>query len=139
MTFKVKTSDKPMPDLPTGNERILVVDDDEMLAILLSEILKALGYEVVPMTRSLDALELFRSQPDRFDLVLTDLTMPGITGIDLAVELQGIRSDVPIILCTGFTSTEIREKAIAAGIRQVVTKPYLLLELAETVRRVLDF
>ena len=105
--------DKPKAGLSTGNERILLVDDEEMLVAVITDMLKTLGYEVVSANGSLDALQLFQSQCDRFHLVITDLTMPEMTGMELAAELLRIRGDVPIILSTGFTSSEIREKAMA--------------------------
>jgi len=135
---EVERADKPVMQLPTGSERILLVDDEELVVLVACEMLEALGYEVVPVNRSLKALELFRTQPERFDLVITDLTMPGITGMELADELLSIRDDIPVILSTGFTSTELRLDAGAGSIRDVMTKPYSLQELAGTVRRVLD-
>ncbi len=121
-----------------GNERILIVDDEEVVASVVHEMLQTLGYKVVSMNRSLEALRLFQSQPEQFDLILTDLTMPGITGTELAAKLLSIRSDIPIILCTGFAGTNIRKQAMAMGIREVMVKPFIFQELAETVRRVLD-
>ena len=118
--------DKPKAGLSTGNERILLVDDEEMLVAVITDMLKTLGYEVVSANGSLDALQLFQAQCDRFHLVITDLTMPEMTGMELAAELLRIRGDVPIILSTGFTSSEIREKAMCMGIREVMMKPYVL-------------
>ena len=109
-----------------------------MLVAVITDMLKMLGYEVASANRSLDALQLFQSQCDRFHLVITDFTMPEMTGMELAAELLRIRGDIPIILSTGFTSSEIREKAMTMGIRDVMMKPFILQELAETVRSILD-
>ncbi len=87
---------------------------------------------------TLEALQLFKSQPDRFDLVITDLTMPGLTGDNLAQKLMEIRSDLPVILCTGFSARMNEKKALALGIRAFVTKPVLKRQIAETIRKVLD-
>jgi PAS domain S-box-containing protein len=138
MESAVAPADKLKSQLPTGNERILLVDDEEMLVDVITDMLTILGYEVVSANRSLDALQLFRSQCERFHLVITDLTMPEMTGMELAAELLRIRGDIPIILSTGFTCSEIREKAMTMGIRQIMKKPFILQELAKTVRQVLD-
>jgi PAS domain S-box-containing protein len=138
METTLTSVDKPKAELPTGTGRILLVDDEKMLIDVITEMLKILGYEVVSANRSLDALQLFQSQCDRFDLVITDFTMPEMTGMELAAELLRIRCDIPIILSTGFTSAEIRETAKTMGIGEVMMKPFILQELAETVRRILD-
>ncbi len=123
--------------LLTGNERILFIDDEKALVDLGKEILGSLGYKVVTRTSSIKALEIFRVQPDTFDLVVTDLTMPGMTGIELARELLNIRSDIPIILCTGLRvpidETELKE----AGIHEIVMKPYPVSSFSRTIRKVL--
>ncbi|HBF42206.1 MAG TPA: hypothetical protein DDW42_00995 [Desulfobacteraceae bacterium] len=126
---------KPMP---VGSERILFVDDEETLAYLGKEMLERLGYEVKCRTSSIEALELFRSQPDRFDLVITDMTMPNMTGERLAVEIMKIRPHTPIILCSGFSEYITEEKAEKIGIRAFVMKPFVMRDLADTVREVLD-
>jgi PAS domain S-box-containing protein len=123
---------------PSGTESILFVDDEPALANAGKHMLESLGYEVVTRTSSMEALELFASQPDRFDLVITDMTMPGLTGDQLAQKLMEIRSDIPVILCTGFSARMNEEKALALGIRSFVTKPVLERQIAETIRMVLD-
>ncbi len=138
METALTSVDKPQAGLPTGTERILLVDDEEMLINVVTEMLKILGYEVVSANRSLEALQLFQSQYDRFHLVITDFTMPKMTGMELAAEMLRIRGDIPIILSTGFTSTDILEKAKTMGIGEVLMKPFILQELADTVRRILD-
>lgn len=102
-----------------GTERILFVDDEKVLAELGQELLEALGYHVTARTSSLEALASFRAQPDTFDLVITDMTMPGLTGRDLVRKLLAIRPDIPIIMCSGFTefinSNEARRPASASS------------------------
>jgi PAS domain S-box-containing protein len=124
--------------LPTGDERILLVDDEAPIVKMSSQILQKLGYMVVPSTSGLKALELFRSTPEDFDLVITDMTMPGITGDKLAAELMSVRRDIPVILCTGY-SNQISEKTAAdIGIKAFAYKPVSKNDLANTVRKVLD-
>ena len=124
--------------LPTGNERILFIDDEEALADIAREMLEELGYEVTTMTSSLKALEHFKIKPEGFDLVITDMSMPTMTGAQLSSELMKIRPDIPIILCTGFSHIISEEKAWEIGIKAFVMKPLEMNLLAETVRKVLD-
>ncbi len=128
---------EPVPGL--GNERIMVVDDEKLVVAVASEMLHALGYQVVPVQRSVDALEIFRSQPDSFHLVLTDQTMPRMTGMELAAELHKIRADIPIILCSGYSDENVSKKAWELGIRKILSKPFVMQELASSVREILDF
>ncbi|MEN6319479.1 MAG: PAS domain S-box protein [Syntrophaceae bacterium] len=121
-----------------GTEHILFVDDEENLVQLGTELLTSLGYEVTGRTSSLEALELFCIKPDRFDLVITDMTMPNMTGVDLAREMILIRPDVPIILCTGFSEMISKEKATSIGIRRFIMKPLLIKSLAMTIREAID-
>jgi CheY-like chemotaxis protein len=100
--------------------------------------LERLGYKVVTKTNSLEALELFRANPNEFDLVITDMTMPKMTGDELAGELLQIKPDIPIILCTGFSAMIDEDKARAMGIRAFIFKPILKRDIAETIRKVLD-
>ena len=111
------SEDRVVPAATGGNERILIVDDEDILVELNKQRLSKLGYEVVATTSSIDALDIFRKGPDTFDLVITDQTMPNLTGIDLASELLKIRATIPIILCTGHSETVSSEKAKEAGIR----------------------
>ena len=124
--------------LPGGKERILLVDDEDLLVTVVREMLTRLGYDVVGRTSSVEALELFRRQPDGFDLVITDQTMPHMTGADFAEALLRIRPDLPIILCTGFSEVITEEEAKAIGIREFVMKPMAAGEIAQIIRRVLD-
>jgi|GEM_PF-3775910 PAS domain S-box-containing protein len=132
------TETPPLNEIPRGQERILLVDDEESLALLGQQMLKRLGYEVVAMTSSLEALETFRAQPHSFHLVITDQTMPQMTGIKMAEEMLRIRPELPIILCTGFIETVLREEALARGLRDLITKPLKKAELARIIRKVLD-
>jgi len=133
-----KISKKEQEKLPTGSERILFIDDEEALAEVGKGILEYLGYEVTVRTSSLEALELFKAKPEHFDMVITDMTMPNMTGAELSQELMKIRPNIPIILCTGFSHIISEEKAREIGIRAFVMKPLITKDLAETVRRVLD-
>ena len=116
---------------------ILFVDDEKSLVRLYEEWLEHSGFETVGMTNALDALELFREQPDRFDLVITDLTMPGISGVELAEELQHLVPRVPIVLCTGFSETVIPEEMAEVGICKVLTKPVSFDRLMYTIQDIL--
>ena len=100
--------------------------------------LGSLGYHVTARTSSIEALEAFRNNPDTFDLVITDMTMPNMTGDDLAKELQQIRPDIPIIICTGFSEKLGERKAQEIGINAFVMKPIVMHEIAVTIRKVLD-
>jgi len=135
---EAKQEEKVDEPIPRGNERILFVDDEAALVQLATSILSPLGYEVVGRTSSLDALELFRARPDRFDLVITDMTMPNMTGSELALQLMLIRPDIPVILCTGFSEAITQEKARALGVKEFIMKPIVQQQIAEAIRRVLD-
>ena len=124
--------------VPTGTERILFVDDEEQIVQMVQQILESLGYHVTPRTSSVEAFEAFRAKPDEFDLVITDMTMPNMTGAELAPKLLKIRSDIPIILCTGFSELMDENKANAIGIREYVMKPVIRDKMARTIRKVLD-
>lgn len=124
--------------LPKGIEQILFVDDEKILVDIGKESLEGLGYKVEARTSSYDALEVFRIQPDKFDIIITDMTMPKMTGEKLAAEIQKIRSDIPIVLCTGYSSSINRENALSTGISDMLMKPITLNDMANTVRRVLD-
>ena len=120
-----------------GAGRILFVDDEEALAHWGQAMLDELGYEVVSVTRSLEALEVFRRHPECFDLVITDQTMPDMTGEQLAIEIRQIRPEIPIVICTGFSYVINAEKARAIGINAFCMKPLRVRELAATIQQVL--
>ncbi|MFC1838722.1 PAS domain S-box protein [Thermodesulfobacteriota bacterium] len=123
---------------PFGNERILFVDDEKAAVDAMQEILERLGYKVTPRTSSVEALEAFRNNPDAFDIVITDMTMPNMTGKELASELKMLRPDIPIILCTGY-SVQIDEKeAKKIGIDAFIMKPIIMNEMAKIIRELLD-
>jgi PAS domain S-box-containing protein len=124
--------------LPKGTEHILFVDDEFSIAKMGSRIIKRLGYLVTTRTSSIEALELFRVKPDVFDLVITDMTMPNLTGDKFAVELMKIRPDIPVILCTGYSKKISDETALEIGIKAFAYKPIVKADLAKTVRKVLD-
>jgi PAS domain S-box-containing protein len=126
--------------LPRGRERVLLVDDEPDLAFIMKQMLVSLGYDVDYRTNGLEALDAFRHQPKEkpFELVITDMTMPHLAGDDLAQELIRLQPNLPIVLCTGFSEKMDAEKARSLGIQGFLTKPVVLRELAETVRRVLD-
>jgi signal transduction histidine kinase len=123
--------------LPVGTERILFVDDEQVLVELGTEILMRLGYGVTSITDSAHALEMFRSRPGEFDLVITDYTMPKLTGAELCEELHRIRPEIPIILCTGFSEKMTEATAADLGV-ELIMKPFSLKQLAELVRIALD-
>ena len=124
--------------MPTGNERILFVDDEAVIANVGKQMLERLGYDVITRTGSIDALEHFRSQPDLFDLVITDVTMPNMTGVELSKEIMSIRPDIPVILSTGFSEKIDEKKALELGVRAFLMKPVVMSEMANTIRKVLD-
>lgn len=123
---------------PKGTERILFVDDEPMILKLGKQMLEHLGYQVKTQSSGTDAMECFKTDPNRFDLVLTDMTMPGMRGDKLAMEILSIRPDIPIVLCTGYNKQISEEKAKETGIQAFLMKPLTQRELANTVRRVLD-
>ena len=124
--------------LQRGSEKILLVDDQEMIIVVEQQMLTHLGYQVTSCKTPADALELFSATPYDFDLVITDLTMPGMTGDKMALEMLGIRGDIPIILSTGFSESMTREKIEKLGIRALLMKPVSMDILAKTLRSVLD-
>ena len=124
--------------IPTGTEHILFVDDEESLIDMGKQLLVSLGYTVTSRINSIEAFELFKAKPDVFDLVITDLTMPNMTGDELAEQLFAIRSDIPVILCTGFSTRITEEKAKNMGIKAFILKPLIRKDIAKTIRKVLD-
>ncbi len=127
-------SDKPVSG---GKERILLADDEIQIVEMMTYVLEHLGYTVSARTSSLEALETFRSSPQSFDLVITDMTMPNMTGLELSEELMRIRPDIPILLCTGFSERVTEKKIREVGIRELLMKPAPVKEIADTVRRIL--
>ena len=123
---------------PGGSERILFVDDEEQLADLGKEILDHLGYVTAKAESGQDALDIFIKNPYEFDMVITDYTMPHMTGLALAEKILAVRPEIPIILCTGFSQEETQEKAAEIGIKKFLMKPLVINEVAQVIREVLD-
>jgi len=132
------TFDETTECVPVGHEHILLVDDEPQLLAMQEQILERLGYAVTAMRHSRDALAMFRQAPESFDLLITDQTMPLMTGAELAVEALKTRHDLPIILCTGFSEALSPEAAADIGIRHYLQKPVPLKALARTVRQALN-
>ncbi|MGD9016506.1 MAG: ATP-binding protein, partial [Desulfobacterales bacterium] len=124
--------------IPGGSEHILFVDDEDILVEMSSHLLKRLGYEVTACNNSMDALARFQEAPERFALVITDMTMPKMTGKELATRMLALRPNLPVIMCTGFSEQISEEKAKQIGIRAFIMKPVVVNHLAKTIRRVLD-
>jgi PAS domain S-box-containing protein len=134
----LETTEDNVQPLPGGKERVLFVDDEEPLVKLGERMLLQFGYRVSTAMSSLEAIELFREEPGRFDLVITDYTMPHMTGVDLAGEILRIRPDIPIVLCTGYTDMLSEKKVQELGIRTFVMKPLSRRNMAVVIRNVLD-
>ncbi|MCP4337891.1 MAG: response regulator [Desulfobulbaceae bacterium] len=129
---------EPDEDIRGGHEKILFIDDEVMIAEMGRDMLEAFGYDVTIRSSSLGALETFQNQPTHFDLVITDQTMPGMTGAELSLRLLEIRPDIPIIMCSGYSSVISEEKAMSMGIKKFALKPLTKKDLARLVRMVLD-
>ncbi len=134
----VATEFEPTNGTAKGNERILLIDDEEQIVSMEQQMLENLGYQVTARTNSEEALREFSQQPQNYDLVITDMTMPHMTGDQLAKKLLDIKPDIPVILCTGFNEDITEEKALAMGIQKFVMKPVIKNDLATTIRTVLD-
>ncbi len=134
----VKTEAVEAPAIPRGTESMLLVDDEEGLLVAQKKIFERLGYRVETHSSSLGALEAFRSDPKRFDIIITDQTMPKMTGAQMAKEFMAIRPDIPIILCTGFSDVISEEEAKAIGIKEFIMKPIVISDIACKVRNILD-
>lgn len=125
-------------DIPKGTERILLIDDETSILIVYKRALEELGYSVETEAISLKALARFKQNPGAFDLVITDMTMPGLTGKQLAVEMMNLRADIPIIICTGYSKRISRQMADEIGIKALLHKPLVFSKLAKIIRNVLD-
>lgn len=120
---------------PKGSGRILLVDDEDYVIKIEKKMLERLGYDVTPITDSEEALSLFSSQPGTFDIVITDMTMPGLTGELLSKKLLEINPDIPIIMCTGFSDTMDHEHALSIGVKALLMKPVIMSDLAKTIKK----
>lgn len=132
------TKDNGSKNPPTGDESILLVDDEESITKLWDIGLRRMGYTVEAKTNPVEALALFRSQPHRFDLVITDLSMPRMTGDKLIKEILDVRPDIPIIISTGYNERIDAEKAKEIGAADYLQKPFDRLGLAISIRKALD-
>ena len=136
--FETKPKIDETAPLPTGNEKVMLVDDEKKILAVESLMLKKLGYQITTFNDPLAALECFSRQSHEFDLVITDMTMPKMTGIVLAQEIMKVRPDIPVIMCTGFSEIINEEKAKSLGIKEYIMKPITMRDLAPAVRSVLD-
>ncbi len=134
----VQIENEPVNGAAKGTERILLIDDEEQIVAMERQMLENLGYTVTARTDSVEALKEFSKQPHNYDLVITDMTMPHMSGDQLAKKLLDIKPDIPVILCTGFNEDITEEKALSMGIQKFVMKPVIKNDLATTIRSVLD-
>ncbi len=125
-------------EIPSGKERILFVDDEKQIIQVGKRLLEHLGYQVTAKDSSVEALNAFQAEAEAYDLVITDQTMPQLTGVELAAEMMHLRKDIPIILCTGYSEVVSAEQAKELGIREYLLKPIVARDLARAIRRVLD-
>ncbi|MBM9604983.1 ATP-binding response regulator [Desulfopila inferna] len=130
--------EEPLDVLSYGSEHILLVDDEEPLLEMVKNMLELMGYQVTSCISSRDALHVFEQSPDTFDLVITDQTMPGMTGFELAGKILSIRTGMPIVLCTGYSPNISRKSIAALGIKELVLKPLALDEFSNVIRRAID-
>ena len=121
-----------------GHERILLVDDDKTVAETERQMLERFGYQVTFCLSSVEALAAFRADPAAYDLVVTDMTMPGLDGLDLVEKLRATRSNLPVIVCTGFSENLDSAQTDAPGIDAFLMKPVAMSEMGRAVRKVLD-
>ncbi len=128
----------PEPESPAGTENVLFIDDEEMLTVMGRQLLESLGYEVVTHTSSVAALEAFKADPQRFDVVITDMTMPDMAGDELAEEMIGLRPDIPIIVYTGYSKRIDEQTAESIGIRALLPKPIRKADIARAIRAAID-
>lgn len=124
--------------VPTGSESVLVVDDEEYVVVMLTEMLQRLGYRVRGFKDSIEAFAEFSRNPAEYDILVTDQTMPKMTGSELAEQCMRIKDGLPVVLCTGFSEILTEEKARAIGIREYVTKPVVKADMARAIRKALD-
>jgi CheY-like chemotaxis protein len=128
---------KTAEHLPTGHEHILFIDDEDALADLGKQMIESLGYRVTSRVNSLEALRLFESQPEVFDLVITDLIMPDMTGDELIKKIHQMRPNIPVILVTGFTDRMTPERAADLGVTRLAIKPIVIKDMARFIRQAL--
>jgi len=125
-------------NFPKGTERILFIDDEKSVLYMGKKILKKLGYEVEAKNKPIEALELFKLTPEKFDIVITDMTMPEMNGVEVSKKIMSIRPDVPVVICTGHSPLIDEDSAMNYGVTKLVMKPISMQEIAKTIRDVLD-
>jgi len=135
---KIPEGEQIKEEITGGSERILLVDDETLVAEMMQRQLENLGYQVKSYNKPEEALTTFYTAPEKFDIIMTDMTMPKMNGVAFAQEILRVREDIPVILCTGFSELVNEEKARAVGIKAFVMKPLVRKTIADTVRRVLD-
>ena len=131
----VISADQPFP---TGHESVLLIDDEEDVLEMMHTMIEKLGYQVISKNSSIQALDTFRNHPRQFDLVITDQTMPEMTGMELIDQLIRIRPDIPVILCTGYMERVGEDNAGASGIGAYVMKPVRISDISVKIRKLLD-
>ncbi|MCP4687343.1 MAG: response regulator, partial [Desulfobacterales bacterium] len=134
----IQTENLDKETISSGDERVLFLDDEAPLVDIWDRMLSKLGYHVIGLTDPRDALDAFRANPYDFDIVITDMTMPGMTGEDFAREVIKIRPEIPVVLCTGFRKGFSEVNARAAGVKDFLLKPLTVMEMAQTIRKALD-
>ena len=137
-SFTEKQETKSQKSILKGSEQILLVDDEEEVLIMERQMLERMGYQVTSFTSSIKAFEIFCSDPNKFDMIITDMAMPQLSGDELAAKLIKICPDIPILLCTGFSETMSEKKAISIGIKGFLLKPIIMKDLSQKIRDVLD-
>jgi CheY-like chemotaxis protein len=125
-------------EIQIGTEHILLIDDEEAILTMGKKLLERLGYQVTSQISSVEALEVFRANSNKFDLVITDMAMPNMSGDKLSAELVKINPDIPVLLCTGYSEIMSEEKAFSMGIKGFLIKPIVLKDLSQKIREVLD-
>lgn len=125
-------------DIPRGDERILLVEDDAYLAEAEKKMLEELGYKVTALTSSIEAFEIFQKLPERFDIIIVDYAMPKMTGLQLIRKIRSISSDIPVIICTGYSKVIQQQKITSLEIGEIIMKPIELGYIANSIRRLLE-
>ncbi len=138
MKKSCSNNQKMLGPIPGGDEHILLVDDEISVAEVSRNMLERLGYKVTMRVSSLEAFEAFRNLHDQIDLVITDLTMPHLTGLELLAKVRQINNEIPVIITTGFSEQLDSDKSSAIGVDGYLTKPVLMEDLGHSVRSVLD-
>jgi two-component system, cell cycle sensor histidine kinase and response regulator CckA len=137
--YEKQTATTPSPaPVPGGTENILLVDDEASVMKMVRQMLERLGYQVAAFTSGVEALAAFKDNPGGFDLVLTDMTMPEMTGDLLATEVMGIRPAIPVLISTGYSATLTAEVVMEVGIKGVIRKPASKSDLAVAIRKALE-